>query len=106
MDASPVSLHCCSAFSVCDVRRFELQFQRRDTDAAAPTPATTTPAATCSQCSRQPPAVMTTLPANVLESELKALNGAPIKLSNYDGKVLVVNLWATWCRPCRVKRLN
>jgi thiol-disulfide isomerase/thioredoxin len=38
-----------------------------------------------------------------LQSELKALNGAPIKLSNYDGKVLVVNLWATWCTPCRVE---
>ena len=50
-----------------------------------------------------PQPVLTTLPANVLESELKALNGAPIKLSNYDGKVLLVNLWATWCRPCRVE---
>jgi glutathione peroxidase-family protein len=47
--------------------------------------------------------VLTTLPANVLESELQALNGAPIKLSNYDGKVLLVNLWATWCTPCRVE---
>lgn len=49
------------------------------------------------------PAVLTTLPANVLETELKALSGAPIKLSNYDGKVLLVNLWATWCRPCRIE---
>ena len=49
------------------------------------------------------PAVLTTLPVNVLETELQALNGAPIKLSNYAGKVLLVNLWATWCTPCRVE---
>ena len=49
------------------------------------------------------PAALNTLPVNVLQSELRALTGAPIKLSNYDGKVLVVNLWATWCRPCRIE---
>jgi thiol-disulfide isomerase/thioredoxin len=72
-----------------------------ETRTAAPTPANPPAAADRNVPAPQP--VLTTLPANVLESELKALNGAPIKLSNYDGKVLLVNLWATWCRPCRVE---
>ena len=68
---------------------------------AAPTPANTPAVPIRNAPAPQP--VLSTLPTNVLESELQALNGAPIKLSNYAGKVLLVNLWATWCTPCRVE---
>lgn len=49
------------------------------------------------------PPLVTTLPASVVDVELRAVTGAPIKLSNYAGKVLLVNLWATWCGPCRLE---
>lgn len=28
------------------------------------------------------------------------LNGNTVKLSDYQGKLLLLNLWATWCPPC------
>jgi peroxiredoxin len=30
-------------------------------------------------------------------------SGRPVRLADYRGKVLLVNVWATWCLPCRVE---
>ena len=32
---------------------------------------------------------------------LKKMNGEPFTLSKHKGKVVVLNIWATWCPPCR-----
>ena len=29
--------------------------------------------------------------------------GRPARLADYRGKVLLINIWATWCQPCRVE---
>lgn len=40
------------------------------------------------------------LPEGIATAEVEDLDGGTFKISDKKGKVLVLNLWATWCVPC------
>lgn len=37
------------------------------------------------------------------EATLRGLNGPPKMLSEFRGRPLIINVWASWCGPCRAE---
>ncbi len=35
--------------------------------------------------------------------QLRDLRGGEVRLSDFSGKVVILNFWATWCPPCRME---
>jgi thiol-disulfide isomerase/thioredoxin len=41
--------------------------------------------------------------ASELGLQIPTLDGSTATISQYKGKVVLVNFWATWCQPCRIE---
>jgi len=38
-----------------------------------------------------------------IDETFRDLYGNPVTLADYSGKVVLLNIWATWCPPCRAE---
>ena len=82
---------------------------RPDNERGAPSsPPASAPAPAASGANKLSTGAMTTFvfkqpPAPLPDVQFVNGDGKPVTLKDWHGKVVLLNLWATWCAPCRAE---
>lgn len=54
----------------------------------------------CNNANKTKPSANKEETFTISKVKLTDLSGQPVDLSQFEGKVVFINFWATWCKPC------